>query len=631
MAVLSSLTNRVFLASAALAILCIGVAIYVVNVRVTGSAEAELQRALEQTGAVVDQQRATASDLFAVLARFVDQVPVLKAAIYTDDPPTVQPIAADYQRQVGADFLLVTDRAGRVLANLARRGTPEPEFASLPTVGQALAGRESETFWVRPDAIVQVVSVPITGPPDILGSFSLGFVLDDDLAIRVKKQTGSEIAFASGGRVVASTLPPSERSALVPLVGRTGVSRIWVGSDEYLALSRPLAAPRRTSLFGGAGRTPTVPDSQMQADSLPVALILRSRTERLRFLSPIQTTLEATGLVAVLLAIAVSYAIARTIARPLAAITATMREMTATGDLTRKIDWQGGRWEDEDAALLARTFNTLTESVTRFQREATERERLSALGRLSTVVAHEVRNPLMIIRASLRPLLRGSPAQAEMREAAQDINEEVTRLNRVVNEVLDFARPLRFEFAPTDVSRLCEESAAAASADHTGPPVHVDLDPSVGIVTTDAERLRSALVNILVNARHAVAARSSNQAADPVSAAAGISGQPSAHVVPCVVQERSDHDVVLRTSSLPGGRFAIVVRDRGVGIEPAALARMFEPYFTTKRAGTGLGLAISRNIVQGLGGTITVASEPGQGTEIRLELPVNGTSEERIS
>jgi signal transduction histidine kinase len=628
MAIFSSLTNRIFLASAALAILCISVAIYVVNVRVTNSAEDELKRALVQTGAVVDQQRATASDLFAVLARFANQMPTLKAAIDTGDPPTVRPIAADYQRQSGADFLLVTDRAGRVLANLARRGDPDPAFASLATVRQALQGREGAMFWVRPGGIVQVVSVPITGPPDILGSFSVGFVLDDDLALLMKKLTGSEIAFAAGSHVVASTLPPTERSALVPLIGQTGVSRIWVGSDEYLALPRPLVAPRRTSLFAGAGRTPTVPESQMQTESLPVAIILQSRTGRLKFLREIQTTLVATGVVAVLLAIGVGYAIARSIARPLAAITATMREMTATGDLTRKIDWQGGRWEDEDAALLARTFNSLTEAVTRFQREATERERLSALGRLSTVVAHEVRNPLMIIRASLRPLLRGSPAPAEIQEAAADINEEVTRLNRVVNEVLDYARPLRFDLAPTDVNRLCEESAEAASADHTGPPVHVEVDPSVGVVTTDAERLRSALVNILVNARHAVAARRANQPADPVAAGGG---QGSTHPLSCAVEDQLEHDVVLSTEPLPGGRFAIVVRDRGIGIEPAAIARVFEPYFTTKRTGTGLGLAISRNIVQGLGGTIEVASEPGQGTEIRLELPVDALRKEHNS
>ena len=103
-----------------------------------------------------------------------------------------------------------------------------------------------------------------------------------------------------------------------------------------------------------------------------------------------------------LLATLLSYAVARTVTRPLGAITATMREMAATGDLTRKIALRRAAWDDEDARLLARTFNTLTDSIARFQREAAQRERLSSLGRLSTVIAHEIRNPLMIIKAALR-------------------------------------------------------------------------------------------------------------------------------------------------------------------------------------------------------------------------------------
>ena len=82
-----------------------------------------------------------------------------------------------------------------------------------------------------------------------------------------------------------------------------------------------------------------------------------------------------------------------------------MREVAATGDLTRKIALRGpARWDDEDARLLATTFNTLTDSIARFQREVAQKERLSSLGRLSTVIAHEVRNPLMIIKAALRTL-----------------------------------------------------------------------------------------------------------------------------------------------------------------------------------------------------------------------------------
>ena len=119
----------------------------------------------------------------------------------------------------------------------------------------------------------------------------------------------------------------------------------------------------------------------------------------------IHTELAVTAVVAVLLATLLSFAVARTITRPLAAITGVMREVAATGDLTRKIVLRrGSRWDDEDARLLATTFNTLTDSIARFQREMSQKERLSSLGRLSTVIAHEVRNPLMIIKAALHTL-----------------------------------------------------------------------------------------------------------------------------------------------------------------------------------------------------------------------------------
>ena len=130
-----------------------------------------------------------------------------------------------------------------------------------------------------------------------------------------------------------------------------------------------------------------------------------------------------------------------------------MREVAATGDLTRKIVLRGRRWDDEDARLMAATFNTLTDSVARFQREVSQKERLSSLGRLSTVIAHEVRNPLMIIKAALHTLRHPDIGPATLREAAADIDEEVARLNRIVNEVLDFARPIRFESCPSTSTR----------------------------------------------------------------------------------------------------------------------------------------------------------------------------------
>ena len=609
MSILSSLTNRIFLASAALTVLCMGIAISLVNVRVTASAEDELQRGLIETGAVVDQQRETMFDLFTVMARLVADLPKLKAAVDTSDPPTVEPVAGEYRLQVGSDLLLVTDRSGRVLAATSDRA-PDPGLASLVTIREALAGRESATFWVAPDGMFQVVSVPITAgaaPPEILGTLTVGFLLGDALAARLKELTGSEIAFAVGGKVLASTLPAASRAALLPLIGSPGISRVVVDGDEYLALLRPLGSPRTASLFAGTPGAQRVGDAGGDDAPRPVAVILRSRTERLRFLRPIQAALGVTALIAVLLATGMSYGIARTITRPLDAVTATMKEIAATGDLTKKTSWRPRWWEDEDARLLAGTFDLLTDSIERFQREAGERERLSALGRLSTIIAHEVRNPLMIIKAALRPLERESASPADVREAAADIDDEVGRLNRLVNEVLDFARPIRVELAPVDINRVCEDSAAAATADGTGPAVRLALDRLLPEVLTDVEHLRSVLVNVLVNARHAVEAREAKTA---VAGAGTVAPSGPA-----------DRDVELTTSMTPGGRVTIMVRDRGAGILPEDLPRVFEPYFTTKRTGTGLGLAISRNIIEGLGGTIAVASQAGVGTEIRIELP----------
>src|SRR5580765_5236542 len=116
MKILGSLTNRIFLASAALAVLSIGFAVYFVSRTTTSEAEAELRRGLLEAGALVDQQTATLAQTFSVMARLVADLPKLKAGVADSDPPTVQPIALDYQKQLGAALLVVTDRHGKVLA-----------------------------------------------------------------------------------------------------------------------------------------------------------------------------------------------------------------------------------------------------------------------------------------------------------------------------------------------------------------------------------------------------------------------------------------------------------------------------------------------------------------------------------
>lgn len=584
MSIFSSLSNRIFIAAATLAVLSIGVAVYSVNVWVSAQVEQDLRAGLEEAATHVVNYRSTLLEHFRREARLVADLPKLKAVVYENDPPTVLPIARDYLQQLNADLIVITGRGRRVLVAL---GTPAIEAgrrAQAAAIAQASEGRESVSLWPTAGGLLEVVSVPVwidPSQPEILGTLHLGYALDERAAARLKTLTASEIVFAYRGSVEAATLPREHWPAVTEVASAGGMTTRRLGDEEYVLVSRPLVSAGETAAGGPA----------------PTAVVLRSRSERLRVLSRLHAALAATALLALIAGIGLSYGVSRTVTRPLGVITRAMRELAASGDLTRQVpEPPATRWDDEDAKLLARTFNTMTTSIGRFQREAAQRERLSSLGRLSTIVAHEIRNPLMIIKSALRPLRRDDASPDQVREAALSIEEEIARLDRIVAEVLDFARPIRFDRGPADVNAICRDAARAVwtGAADSGP--ELSLDPTIGPCVTDAERLRQALINLLTNARHAAE-----------------SAGPSPRVT--------------LTTSRRNGAVRISVGDNGGGIPPETLPRVFEPFFTTKRAGTGIGLAIARNIIEGLGGNVTVAQSDARGTEMIVELPLASVAE----
>ena len=600
MVLLSSLSNRMFLAAALLVVLGIGVTAAFVSARVTAQAEEELQRGLIESGAVVARQSEALLETFTLLARLTADLPKLKAAVATGDPPTVQPLAVEYQRMLKRSCLvLVTDRTGRVLGR-AGPAAPNPAVSGeLPAVRIALSGTPATSFRADTSGVLQVLSVPMTvggEPAGLAGTLSVGFVLDGSVAHEFRQLTGSDIAFGLDGRIRAATLPEAAWPGLDRARQHGRISQAVFGHDEYVLLSGPLVSNR------SAGENGTLPAS---GDGEPYVVVARSRTERLRFLGPIRTVIALMALVATLLAVILSYAVARTVTRPLGAITRVMREVAATGDLTRKIALRSGWWVDEDARLLASTFNTLTDSIARFEKEAAQRERLSSLGRLSSVVAHEVRNPLMVIKSAVRTLRQPDADPGGWPEALRDIDAEVARLNRIVGEVLDYAKPLTFSWQMANLNEVSREAAQAVETAEPGIRIGLSLAVDLAPILTDADRFRTVLINVLSNAVQAVRlAREAHEASTAAPVAAD-----------------DDRSVTLQTETRESGGATILIRDQGGGIDAAVAARVFEPYFTTRRAGTGLGLAIARNIVEGLGGTIGVETVPGR-TTVELVLPV---------
>ena len=235
--------------------------------------------------------------------------------------------------------------------------------------------------------------------------------------------------------------------------------------------------------------------------------------------------------------------------------------------------------------------------------EVVRSERLSSLGRLAAGVAHEVGNPIGAILGYTSLLMDHMGDDEEAMDYLKRIENEVTRTNAIVRELLDFSRPSPSEPAPVSVNDLITESTGFLGHQKLMESVKIEtaLDRGVEMVWADADQLKQVLINLLLNAGDAMEGSGSLTVS-------------SRQVFPA-------EEVGPDASS--GGRIQISVADTGKGIAPSELNRIFDPFYTTKAPGkgTGLGLAISLRIIESFGGSIHVESIEGKGSTFTIELP----------
>jgi signal transduction histidine kinase len=231
-----------------------------------------------------------------------------------------------------------------------------------------------------------------------------------------------------------------------------------------------------------------------------------------------------------------------------------------------------------------------------------ERDRLAALGQMAAGLAHEIRNPLGSIKGAAQYLQPGQNAAAtreSTREFLDIIIEEVNRLNKIVSQFLDYARPYRGEQRQLDVADVLRKTLALfakEAADHGKVDIVTDFADKMPPVRADAEQLLQVFLNLSLNALQAM----------PGGGKLWIS-------------------TALRRSTRRGAPAAFMevrFRDGGVGIPAGDLKNLFIPFFTTKEKGTGLGLPISQRIIENHGGTIEVRSQPGEGATFTVLLPI---------
>ena len=248
------------------------------------------------------------------------------------------------------------------------------------------------------------------------------------------------------------------------------------------------------------------------------------------------------------------------------------------------------------------TFMDLT-PLRKAEEQARRLDRLAALGRFTSSVAHEIRNPLTGIGAGIQYLARALGAQDEHRENLDFILREIQRLDRIVQDLFEVTHPrsLQTRTAPLeDTVRFAVQCLEALMAER-GVRLEVEVAPRTPAVPHDPDQLQQVLINLLKNAVEASPAGSTLRVSIARSGPGPGRVRPAPEAVPGVT---------------------IRVEDQGSGISAEHLRTIFEPFFTTKPGGSGLGLYISHDIVKRHGGSLTVSSEPGRGTTFAVELPL---------
>lgn len=255
---------------------------------------------------------------------------------------------------------------------------------------------------------------------------------------------------------------------------------------------------------------------------------------------------------------------------------------------------------NDELGVLANSFNTMSRKMAAdisqlkaINQAMIRSEKLATAGALATSVAHEVNNPLASISSLVQSLLTGEEKESN-RQTLRTILGQITRISSVLRDLMEFARPKIPDPRPTDINQLILKSIELALYDKRFKRLRIEthLDAQIPRLLLDGDRLQQVMLNLLLNARDAIA-------------------------------EARQDGIILISTLANNGQVAIEIIDNGSGIPSADLPRIFDPFFTTKSKGqgTGLGLAVCLNIVTTLGGTIEATNRP-RGAVFTITFPV---------
>jgi signal transduction histidine kinase len=296
--------------------------------------------------------------------------------------------------------------------------------------------------------------------------------------------------------------------------------------------------------------------------------------------------------------LAMGFLLARRIAKPIYELQLQVESAVQKTRLAVPAGRKGLVALGDHMAALLRKLEETDAAILEQRRRLIQSEKLSAIGEVAAKLAHEILNPLAGMKAAVQLQLRTPPGTElpteEVRETAQALNQEITRVDQLLRRLLNYARPLSPRIQECQVDRLLDSASEAArtEVERAGVTLRIEAGAELPPLEADPLLITQALSNLLINAAQA----------SPKGGRVVLQAEKSSHL------------------NRPWVSFT--VRDEGQGISSENLPQLFHPFFTTKPHGHGLGLAVTQNIVIEHGGQISARNRDGGGAEFTIMLPL---------
>lgn len=516
---------------------------------VSQSLEEEMRAGLRAYEALWKAREEMLSSVSLLLSR----MPEVRAAFSTGDPATIRDTAAEIWNRIARDdaLFLVCDPEGSVIASLGTEwGSDHPRLDFVARARDRFPAQVSG-FHAIGGGFYQVAATPVyvnsAREPALINVLVAAFAVDENLARKLEASTsGVRFVFRAGERMISAS--------------GSGVA----GGAFQHELKR--------TLRGVDGKP---------AGELRIIRALESAPAALAQLRRDIVLIWAAGLaVALLLALV----LLNRVLRPLAELDAAAREISR-GNFEAAVQPRS----NDEIGRLGRTFNAMRESLKEAQRQLIRQERLTTIGRLSTSLVHDLRNPLAAIYGGAEMLMDAELSTEQVRRLAASIYRSSRRVQSLLSELQDAGRGAAAQTERCRVLDLVrsavDESAELLERHKTEVHVNLDSEPHVSVARAPLERV---ICNLLANAAEAM----------PGGGA------------------------VFIRSAIEHGRIVLTFQDTGPGVAPEIRERLFEPFVShCKRDGLGLGLALSRKVVQEHGGDLWFEPSPS-GACFRLALPL---------